>query len=213
MKINEKYLDIALTVGALIAVIFALGADFTRNCEEMQDKAFRLHILANSDSLSDQNIKQDVRDYILNDLDFIFRSCKTKNETVKAAEKSLPIINDRVNGYLSDRSCGYTALCTVEKCAFGTRKYGDYTLPAGEYDSLKIVLGEGEGHNWWCVLFPSVCLSAVSGPTDIPDGFPARELYEEKKQSAALTAESLSPDIEYRFKFYEWFRELFGLDE
>ncbi len=211
MKLNEKILDISLIIGALIAMIFAIAADFTADCEEKQDKAFRLHIIANSDSAYDQKVKYDLRDYILSDLSFIFNSCETKAQTVKAAEKSLPLINERVNCYLDDRDYGFTASCSVEKCSFGTRKYGGYTLPAGEYDALKIVIGEGKGQNWWCVLFPTMCLSAVSEKKD--GGFPERELYEAEKTSAALTAESLENDIEYKFRLYEIFRTIFGLDE
>lgn len=207
MKLNEKNLDIALVFGALIAVIFALAADFTADCEEMQDKAFRLHILANSDSARDQQIKYDVRDYIIEDLGFIFESCKTKEETVILAQRNLPLISERVNGFLESRSCEYRAVCTVEKCSFNTRRYGDYTLPAGNYDALKITLGNGAGRNWWCVLFPSVCINAAA---EIPTEFPRRSLYEKEKASAALTADSLAP-VEYRFKVYEWFREMFGI--
>lgn len=210
MKINEKTLDLALIFGALISVIFALAADFTSDCEEMQDKAFRLHILANSDSAADQQIKYDVRDYIIKDLGYIFSSCETKDETVVLARRNLPLISDRVNGYLEAVGCEYKAMCTVEKCDFGTRKYGDYTLPAGNYDALKITLGKGEGHNWWCVLFPTVCINAAA---EIPSELPRRTLYEQEKAMAQLTADSLASEygtgIEYRFKLYEWFREVF----
>lgn len=212
MKLSEKRLDLALLIGAVISVIIALAADFTADCEEMQDKAFRLHILANSDNSADQQIKYNVRDYIIDDLGYIFRSCETKDETAVLAKRNLNLISDRVNGYLESTGCEYKAVCTVEKCDFGTRKYGDYTLPAGSYDALKITLGKGEGHNWWCVLFPTLCISAAA---ELPEGFPERSLYEEKKASAALTADALAYeygiDIEYRFKFYEWFKEFFGV--
>lgn len=212
MKINEKNLDLALVFGAFVSILIAIATGFTKDCEEMQDKAFRLHILANSDTLSDQELKSDVRDYILEDLGFIFKGCETKEEGVIAAKRSLPLINDRVNEYLKARNCDYTASCTVEKCTFGTRKYGDYTLAAGEYDALKITLGKGEGHNWWCVLFPTVCIGAVS---EMPSGFPERTLYNEEKRKAALTKDSLAYelgyDVEYRFMIYEWLREVLGI--
>lgn len=213
MKINEKILDLALLLGASLSIILAMGASFTSDCEEMQDKAFRLHILANSDSAADQELKTDVRDYILEDLSFIFSDCESKAESVEIAEKSLPLINERVNGYLESRGIEYNAVCTVEKCSFGTRKYGDYTLAAGEYDALKITLGSGEGHNWWCVLFPTICISAAA---EMPSGFPERSLYKEEKAKAALTRDSLAyelgVDVEYKFAVYEWLRELFGVD-
>lgn len=209
-KLNEKTLDLSLILGALISVTAAVFFGFTAQCEEMRDNAFRLHILANSDSAADQALKYDVRDYIIEDLGFIFKSCETKDETVKLAKRNLNLISDRVNGYLLSVGSTYRAVCTVEKCRFGTRKYGDYTLPAGEYDALRIVLGEGAGHNWWCVLFPSVCLPAASSHEVLP----CRALYESEKSKAALTADSLASDnksgIEYKFLLYEWLGEIFG---
>lgn len=210
MKINEKTLDIALLLGAAAAIITAMITGFVKNCEEMQDKAFRLHILANSDSAEDQQVKYDVRDYILSDLGCIFDSCETKDETKALAERNIGFISHRINEYLSLYGCGYAAVCTVGKCSFGTRKYGDYTLPAGEYDALKITLGKGEGHNWWCVLFPTLCIDAVSDRSVLPE----RTLYKEEKYKAQLTADSLAAEygkVEYRFKLYEWFREIFGV--
>lgn len=210
MKINEKALDIALLAGAATAILIAIITGFVKNCEEMQDKAFRLHILANSDSAADQQLKYEVRDYILSDLSYIFYSCETKDETKRLAERNIGLINDKINDYLKLDGCEYSAVCTVEKCSFGTRKYGDYTLPAGEYDALKITLGKGEGHNWWCVLFPSLCISAVSDSAVLPE----RTLYKEEKQKAQLTADSLAAEygnVEYRFMLYEWFKEFFGV--
>lgn len=210
MKINEKTLDISLVLGALIAIITAMALSFTKNCEEMQSKAFRLHITANSDTAADQQLKYEVRDYIIEELGFIFGSCKSKNETVVLAERNLPLISERVNGYLESVGCDYRAVCTVEKCGFGTRKYGDYTLPAGKYDSLKITLGSGMGHNWWCVLFPTLCINAVSEKSG---AFPERSLYLTEKARAQMTADSLAAEygekIEYKFRLYEWLRETF----
>lgn len=208
MKINEKTLDISLILGGLIAVLFSLAAGFTANCEEMQDKAFRLHILANSDSSADQSVKLDVRDYIIEELGFIFSNSDSKEQTVQVAKRNLNLISERVNNYLKENNCGYSARCAVEKSRFGTRKYGNYTLPAGEYDSLKIILGEGKGKNWWCVLFPSVCIPAAA---EIESPFPERTLYKNEKKRASLTADSLNADIEYKFLAYEWLRSFFGL--
>lgn len=210
MKLNEKTLDIALLLGAAVSIIAAMITGFVKNCEEMQDKAFRLHILANSDSLEDQQTKYEVRDYILSDLGYIFGSCDTKDETKALAQRNIGLISDSVNDYLKLGGCDYRAVCTVEKCSFGTRKYGNYTLPAGEYDALKITLGKGEGENWWCVLFPSLCIDAASECAVLPE----RTLYEEEKAKAQLTADSLAAkygDVEYRFMVYEWFREFFGV--
>ncbi len=209
MKFQERTLDLALLLGAAAAILCAVFFDFMEQCEEMQDKAFRLHILANSDSASDQQIKYSLRDYILGELGYLFESCDTKDKTAAAARRSLPLITQRANEFLERSGCGYEAVCTVEKCEFPTRRYGDRTLPAGEYDALKIVLGEGVGHNWWCVLFPSVCLPAASKPKPV---LPYRAAYEDQKEKAELTADSLAvesgKEIEFRFALYEWLREI-----
>lgn len=205
---NEKILDISLLLGAAAAILLALIAGFTASCEEMQEKAFRLHILANSDSAADQEIKYALRDYIIGDLGYFFRSCRTKEETVRLARRDIALINERANGFLKKSGCGYSAVCSVENCSFPTRRYGDHTLPAGDYDALKIVLGKGEGRNWWCVLFPSVCLPAAAEKTSLP----SRAAYTEIKQRAKLTADSLAVEsgkgIEVRFAIYEWVRSL-----
>lgn len=210
MKINVKILDISMLIGAAAAIIFSLGADFTKECEAMQDAAFRLHILANSDSEADQNIKYALRDYIIDDLGYIFSSADTKDGTVELAKRNLDFIETRANEFLSENGCGYTARCSVEKVEFSTRKYGDYTLPAGEYDALRIVLGEGEGRNWWCVLYPSVCLPAA---TEERTHVRPRPLYTEQKKSLRLTAESLAIErgegVEIRFWIYEFFKGVF----
>lgn len=176
----------------------------------MRENAFRLHILANSDSAADQETKYGLRDYILGDLGYLFRSGESKEEAVLLARRNLPLIEERANEYLARRGCAYGAVCTVEKCAFTTRKYGDVTLPAGEYDALRIVLGKGEGRNWWCVLYPSVCLPSAS----VPRALPSRSVYEEEKERAKRTADSLAVEngsgIEFRFALYEWLCGLFG---
>lgn len=205
---RERILDISLLLGAAVAIFLALAAGFTAECEEIQGKAFRLHILANSDSPEDQEIKYALRDYIIGDLGYIFRSCQTKEETVKLARRDLTLINQRANEFLKKSGCNYTATCSVEVCEFPTRCYGDYTLPAGDYDALKIVLGNGEGRNWWCVLFPSVCLPAAAEKNALP----SREAYNDIKQRAKLTSDSLATErgegIEVKFAIYEWIRSV-----
>lgn len=210
MKINVKILDISMLLGAAAAIIFSAGADFTKECEKMQDTAFRLHILANSDSETDQNIKYALRDYILDDLGYIFSSADTKDGTVELAKRNLDFIEVRANEFLAENGCGYTAECYVEKTDFPTRKYGDYTLPAGKYDALRIILGNGEGRNWWCVLYPSVCLPAASEEKPL---IRPRPLYSAQKRSYRLTAESLAIErgegVEMKFWIYEFFKNIF----
>ena len=207
MEKRIKTLDIAMLLGAAAAIIFAVFMDFTAQCEELQDTAFRLHILANSDSAFDQRIKYELRDYIIDELGYIFNEADSKDKAKLIATRNLKLITERANSFLEEKGCKYTAYCTVGKSDFNTRKYGDYTLPAGEYDSLKIILGEGSGKNWWCVLYPEVCLSAVSEKKQV---FAERSLYRKNKLSAEMTADSKNQKIEIKFAIYEWLKGIFG---
>ncbi|MBQ3843157.1 MAG: stage II sporulation protein R [Ruminiclostridium sp.] len=209
MTPKEKLLDISMLLGTAAAVLISAFAGFAKECDEMKERTFRLHILANSDSAYDQRIKYELRDHIVDELGTVFSSCETKDETKALAQRNLPYIEQRANEFLQSRGCEYTAVCTVCEDEFPTRVYEDYTLPSGRYDALRIVIGDGNGKNWWCVLYPSVCVSAASAVTGT---LPARTLYENRKAADRMTADSLidrHDGIEYRFALYDIIRSLF----
>ena len=210
MTNREKLIDIALLLGTAFAIITALFADFARECAELYDSTFRLHIIANSDSPEDQRVKYAVRDYILTDISGIFADCATAAEASAAAEENAGYIAERVGGYLAGRGCGYAASVSVGEAGFPTRAYAGLTLPSGNYRALRIVLGEGGGRNWWCVLYPSMCIGAAGAEKTV---LPRRELYERRKRLDRLTADSLRTGqggIEFRFALYDFIRSLFG---
>ena len=209
MTTKEKTLDIAMLLGTAAAVLISMFAGFAKECDTLYESTFRLHILANSDSESDQRVKYALRDYILTDLGDIFTSCDTKSETVALAERNLGYIEQRANEYLQSIGSEYTAVCSIENTKFPTRVYGDYTLPAGNYDALRIVIGSGEGQNWWCVLYPSVCLRAAGAEKTV---LPRRSFYENKKAADRATADSLKAqrgEIEFRFAIYDLIKSIF----
>lgn len=142
----------------LVIVTSCLTSDITL-AESISDKVLRLHILANSDSTEDQNIKLGLKNYFLDNTKELF-SGKTIEENITIAENNKEQIENICNNYL--KSYGKTAFVTIEKEFFKTRVYDDFTLPAGVYNSIKITIDEGKGHNWWCIVFPSVCLNACS---------------------------------------------------
>ena len=129
--------------------------------ENISNKVLRLHILANSDSTEDQDIKLALKNYFLENTDNLFVG-KTVDENIEIAKANTDYIENLCNRFLLDNGYNYTADVTVDKEYFDTRVYDDFTLPAGVYNSIKIEIGEGNGHNWWCIVFPSVCLSACS---------------------------------------------------
>lgn len=121
----------------------------------------RLHIIADSDSTPDQNIKLSVRDLVLEKYSASLAKYTNKAEALSAAKALIPDIEKDVNKYL--KTCSdYTAKVTVEDSYFPTKTYGEYSLPRGNYTALCIRLGKAEGENYWCVLFPPLCLGASS---------------------------------------------------
>ncbi len=151
-----------LTIAMLISLVICFAISVISNANEVQiatDKLIRLHVIANSDSETDQEIKLVVRDAILTQADTLLSSCQDKESAVEIISESLDILTQSANSVLADFD--YKAVCSLEKCFFNTRIYDDFTLPAGEYDSLCIRLGDANGKNWWCVCYPGLCLPSA----------------------------------------------------
>ena len=130
--------------------------------QRLNDELIRFHVVANSDSEEDQSIKLQVRDAVLNSLQNDLNKIADVNEARAYLQAKLPQIQAVANSVLEATGCDCEAVVTLCKEAFDTRYYDTFTLPAGIYEALRITIGEGEGHNWWCVAFPSLCLSATS---------------------------------------------------
>ncbi len=159
----KKILYIAVTV----LVLFALSSFLpTEDDMSLYDGVIRLHILASSDSEEDQTLKLHVRDMILGGIGEITSGAKTKEEAETMIAASLDDIcelaTDAVRSYGSDATVSVTL--TEEK--YPRRSYGGVILPSGTYTSLRIMLGEAKGQNWWCVLFPDICTSPAIKETD-----------------------------------------------
>lgn len=150
------FMSLVLFLGIAQPVVGAV-----KTSEHISNKVFRLHILANSDSTKDQNIKLMLKNYILENTQDIIGG-KTLDEAIENAKNNTKEITDMCNEYLKSKGFDYKVKVNVVKEYFKTRVYDDFTLPAGRYNSLKIEIGEGKGHNWWCIVFPSVCLSACT---------------------------------------------------
>lgn len=142
--------------------------------ESISNKVLRLHIIANSDSDYDQNVKLKVRDEVLKLSGDMFADCKTLEDAKNVSQNNIDLIQSVANNTLSSLGCSEAATVAVAKEYFSTRIYDDFTLPAGIYDSIKIVIGNGEGHNWWCVMFPQVCLSGCT--KDLEDDLTDQEI-------------------------------------
>ena len=125
--------------------------------QRIEDGLIRLHVLAVSDEEEEQRIKLRVRDAVLSFLSPELEAVRDKAEAERIVSASLP----QIKAAAESAAEGRHVTVTLEREHYPTRRYGSFALPAGEYESLRVILGKGEGHNWWCVVFPPVCLAAV----------------------------------------------------
>lgn len=155
-----------LTISILLSLIMCSIVSFISNAREvdmMTDKLIRIHVIANSDSEEDQELKLKVRDSVLEAASEIFADCKSKDEAMEAIRNNLDMFTEVAEGSVKLNGNEYAVSCTLAEEEFDKRVYDDFTLPAGEYDSLCIRIGNAEGRNWWCVCYPSLCFgTAVS---------------------------------------------------
>ena len=161
-----KRLEISVALGLVISVIVSI-AGFGAECKNIREDVVRLHILANSDSEADQNVKLAVRDALLECGAEIFGGTADKNNAAQYLEAEKEKLIETANRVLKEKGFNYSAQVFLMNEYFNTRTYEDFTMPAGEYLALKVILGEGKGHNWWCVMFPPLCLPAATEQTDI----------------------------------------------
>lgn len=162
---NERKDKILLSVTAIaISIYMAFSCTyFTASAGTVKEDVVRLHILANSNSEIDQEVKLKVRDALLETNASILSDSVTKENAKEHFESSKEILLKTAKKTLKENGFNYNVKITLQEEYFNTRSYGNLTFPAGQYTALKIVLGEGEGKNWWCVMFPPLCVPAADG--------------------------------------------------
>ena len=158
----SKTIKIFVPIFVLLLLISAYVMPFIETSERISQDVFRLHILANSDEEYDQQLKLKVRDAVLEKGQEVFLNCSSLDEIITACENNIDLFSETARACIADNGYGYGVNVYVDKEYFNTRKYEEITLPGGIYNALKIEIGEAQGHNWWCVMFPAICLSAVS---------------------------------------------------
>lgn len=151
-------------VATAVVMAFAFSmVSFAGACEDIESRVLRLHILANSDSESDQALKLKVRDAVLEISPEIFGDTSSKQEAMEKAEADLPKIIAEAERVIKEEGYNYSVRAELVNDKFNTRVYESFTLPAGDYDAVRIIIGSGSGHNWWCVMFPALCLPSAEG--------------------------------------------------
>ena len=191
--------EIALLIG--MAVFLISGAVSLQNRDQLADKVVRLHILANSDSEEDQALKLRVRDRVLERATELLEQTGDRREAADVLQSHLPELERIAAEEISDCGYEYDVTAEVANTMFPTKEYDGFTLPAGEYLALRIIIGEGNGHNWWCVVFPPLCTTAAA---DVPASALAAGFDEEE---VALVTEENERYV-LKFKAMEWWEAI-----
>ena len=169
---------------------------------DLKNSIFRLHVIANSDSNEDQNLKYKVRDNLLT---YMNRLCKD----ISSKEKAVETINLHKDDFIriakeTIKNEGYSYDVNIEigEFDFPTKTYGDISIPAGNYDALKVKIGNAEGHNWWCVMFPPLCFVDISSGV-VPESSKQILKDELTEEEFTLISNQSNSDINFKFKLLE----------
>ncbi len=157
---QNKLLGKALVCGFVMAVI-ASFFPFAAACGGLPENVVRLHVVANSDSEEDQSVKLLVRDAVLEEAAKWYGGAQSMEEASSQLCTHLQSLGETARTTLAENGMEYSAKVEMTEMYFSTRDYGTFRLPAGRYRTLRVTLGEGQGKNWWCVVFPSLCLPAA----------------------------------------------------
>lgn len=193
MKLFEKSLFLAF----ILTVLFSFTG-FAAGCEDIPNHVLRLHILANSDSTEDQALKLKVRDRILTESAGLLDRIKNKTDAQNAIKSAIPQLQMAAADEIKKQGYGYSVNVEMAHMYFTTREYKTVTLPAGDYDSLRVMIGAAAGHNWWCVIFPPMCLPAAEEPKELSDVLNAKQ----------LNIVEGTGGFEVKFKTLEWYEQI-----
>ncbi len=183
----------ALALALGLSVVISL-CGFDGECREIRESVLRLHILANSDSAEDQALKLKVRDAVVEQTAGLFDGVENETEARMVAEQTLSEIRQVAQQCVYDAGYRYPVTAELVDMYFTTRTYDTVTLPAGMYDAVRITIGEAAGQNWWCVVFPPLCVSAATDAADVGD------VLTDEQQDIVENSDR----YEVRFKIVEW---------
>lgn len=186
----------SLAVATVLSIVFSM-IPFSAQCKNVSDEVFRLHILANSDSEADQALKIKVRDKVLEYTEKMYKTADSLNSAENLTSENLQKIANVAQQEIYNNGYDYSVKAELCNMYFNTRYYDDVTMPSGQYDALRIIIGDGEGKNWWCVMYPSLCVGTA---TD----YEALEEKVTQDEYKIMTGNK----YEYKFKVVEYFEKI-----
>lgn len=200
MKKTLLRIEISLLIALIICGVLNINA-FSQQCDNIREKMLRMHVIANSDSEEDQQLKLKVRDAVLLAGEKVFDGSVTATEAKEKITPHIDYLENIALETIKNEGFDYNVKITVEKEYFNTRTYeNSVTLPAGYYTAVKVIIGEGKGQNWWCVMFPPMCLPTAVAECEISD-----VLTEDETEIVTETEK-----YKFKFKIVEFFEEIFN---
>ena len=169
----------------------------------LSDNIFRLHVIANSDSDEDQNLKYKVRDNLISYMNNICKDVYSKDEAIKIAKEHINEFYEIAEKTIKENGYNYNTKISIGNYPFPTKTYGNISLPSGYYDALKVEIGHAKGKNWWCVMFPSLCFVNISNGI-IPEESKL-ELQKNLSEENYNLISSDNPEYQFKFKLVELF--------
>lgn len=207
----KKKLNFILILTILIFLyIVLLSFNYSQAISyNLSDSVFRLHIIANSDSSADQELKFKVRDKIIEYMNTLTSSSSDKKDVISMVNNHLDSFKEIALNTIKENGYNYDVNIKIGNFHFPTKSYGDISFPAGNYDALKIEIGDAIGQNWWCVLFPPLCF--VNSSTGVVPDDSKNTLKENiNSESYEIISEGNNSndntsDIKIKFKIIEFF--------
>ncbi len=197
MKLSEK-IRLSVVIGVILSFVISV-VSFAATCDGIRKEVLRLHIIAASDSYDDQQLKLKVRDAVLKAGSDVFDGSVNIDNAVEKIEPRLDYLESVAEKTIKENGFDYNATVSLSKEFFATKTYKNVTLPAGKYLAVRVIIDKGEGKNWWCVMFPSLCLPAAVVKTEIDDVLDKNE----------VQLVSRNPKYEPRFKIVEIIEKYF----
>ena len=204
MKLFKRFLILFVL---FIAYLFICANSYANTVsKDLSNSVFRLHILANSDSEEDQNLKLLVRDNVLKYMKEISNGATSKKDIEALMEQHLNDFYDIARETILENGYNYDVKLEIGKFDFPTKVYGDISLPAGMYDALRIEIGEAKGHNWWCVMFPTLCFVDVSSGSLDDESKEVLESSLDDEEYDLVTDDNFA--VSLKFKIVEFFEDM-----
>ncbi|MBO4940797.1 MAG: stage II sporulation protein R [Clostridia bacterium] len=194
----------------LLILTFSLLITYAKGTvQNISNSVLRLHIVANSNTTHDQELKLAVRDKVLSETSHIFRNTHSANEAKALAKKHSALIQKTAKDEINRLGFDYPINVSVTECAFPTKVYGDIALPSGKYNAVKIEIGKANGENWWCVMYPPLCFTegTISVPNETKSKL--RNTLSQEEYNLVTNTQSGVVPVEVRFKIVEIFQKYF----